>query len=200
MSVSSNFKFIRSTEMENEATRQILSLFTTAWADTSKKSARDLMSLVLQTIQGACSVAQNTGETEESIQLKHANQYFEKLVKLFDSSDPLPMEISGNTFDDMIRNLNRIKSYAANEEYGQYITDRIDFFVRKCIEKNEEMAHNEKHNTISRLVIGGISGALLAGLFFLLGIAIGIDLGGPLFILLLITFIAMGMGKAMDSE
>lgn len=184
--------------MENEATRQILSLFTTAWADTSKKSARDLMSLVLQTIQGACSVAQNTGETEESIQLKHANQYFEKLVKLFDSSDPLPMEISGNTFDDMIRNLNRIKSYAANEEYGQYITDRIDFFVRKCIEKNEEMVHNEKHNTISRLVIGGVGGVLVwcLGMFLIWGELVfdGIT------IVVLLALTATGMGAAVGGE
>lgn len=174
MSISSSFKFIRSTEMENEATRQILSLFTTAWEDTSKKSARDLMSLVLQTMQGACSVEQNTAETEESLKLKHANQYFEKLVTLFNSAEPLPMPISGNTFDDMIRNLNTIKSYAEKEEYGKDITDRINLFVRKCT----EMGHQVKSNQITRFVIGGVGGALFAVLIFVVtGSGRGVNIG-----------------------
>lgn len=166
--IKSEFKLKRSLEMENSAASSIVELFTVSWEETAKKSPREIMALVLLTMKDACQVFHSTDETEEHLQLLHAGQYFDKLIQALESSGPLPVVIVGNTFNDMLRNLDSIKKHAENEEYGKDITDRIDLFVRKCTKMSTEILHNEKSNKISRLVIGGVVGALLGVLVRLL--------------------------------
>ena len=193
--IKSDFKLKRSLEMENSAASSIVSLFTESWAETAKKSPREIMALVLLTMKDACQVFHSTDETEEHLQLLHAGQYFDKLIQALESSGPLPVVIVGNTFNDMLRNLNSIKMHAANEEFASDITARIDLFIRKFTEKSTEILHNKKSNMISRLVIGGVGGALVGCLllFLIMG---NLDFDG-MTIAVLLSIVVMGMGVSV---
>lgn len=159
MSTTSDFKYKRSEEMENAAAEQIVSLFVDAWDETSQKSSREIMALVLLTMKDACQVIPSTDDTEEHLMLLHANTYFEELIQRFNSSEPLPIAIAGNTYDDMLNNLRKIKQAANGEEFGTDAIKRIDTFIIKMrvIVKNMEDANSkEKSKALSHKIIVAI--------------------------------------------
>lgn len=162
--ITSNFKFKRSLEMENAAASSIVGLFTDSWEETAKKSPREIMALVLLTMKGACQVIPSTDDTEEHLMLLHANNYFEKLIQCFNSSEPLPIAIVGNTYDDMINNLRKIKQAANGEEFGTDVIKRIDTFISKMrvIVGNVQKANSKANSkALSRGIIAAIIGFVL---------------------------------------
>lgn len=165
MSTTSDFKYKRSEEMENAAAVQIVSLFVDAWDETSKKSSREIMAQVLLTMKGACQVIPSTDNTEEHLMLLHANTYFEELIQRFNSSEPLPIAIVGNTYDDMLNNLQKIKQAANGEEFGTDVIKRIDTFIIKMrvIVGNVQKAHSK---AISKAISYGIIAAIIGFVFF----------------------------------
>ena len=125
-------KFRRSEEMENQAVTGILSLFTEdTWEETSKKTARQEMALVLSQMRDACILTKFTEDTPEHLMIAHSNEYFNRLINQFESNAPLTVAISGNTFDDMMENLRLIYNAAQNEPYAKEITGRMDIFFQK---------------------------------------------------------------------
>ena len=200
MSITSNFKYKRSEEMENAAAEQIVSLFADAWDETSKKSSREIMALVLLTMKGACQVIPSTDDTEEHLMLLHANNYFEKLIQCFNSSEPLPIAIAGNTYDDMLNNLRKIKQVANEEEFGTDVIKRIDSFISKIrvivgnLEKANSMARSK---ALSRGIIFAIIGFVLCLVGMLLA-GVEIDIFS-IFGSLLVSAVFLGVA-IRDSE
>lgn len=126
--MTENLKFKRSVDLEKVAAQSIIGLFTDALADTSQKNAREIMVLVLLQMQAAC-LRTEEEVIDEHLQILHANQYFDKLIKELESSEPFSIAIDGNTSDDMINNLKKIKKAAASEEYAEDIIKRINCFL-----------------------------------------------------------------------
>lgn len=174
MSTTSDFKYKRSEEMENAAAEQIVSLFVDAWYETSQKSSREIMALVLLTMKDACQVIPSTDDTEEHLMLLHANTYFEELIQRFNSSEPLSIAIVGNTYDDMLNNLRKIKQAANGEEFGTDAIKRIDTFITKMrvIVKNMENANSKAKSKalffkiIISIIIGVVAWISVMGLEF----------------------------------
>lgn len=169
MSTTSDFKYKRSDEMENAAAEQIVSLFVDAWNETSQKSSREVMAIVLLTMKDACQVIPSTDDTEEHIMLLHANTYFEELIQRLNSSEPLPIAIAGNTYDDMLNNLRKIKQVAKGEEFGTDVIKRIDTFIIKMRVIVENLKKANLSRRIKNAIIGGVfvgGTSLIAGLGF----------------------------------
>ena len=101
---NTSFKLKRDNGMENAAVADIFSLFAEKWEDTSKKSAREVMSLILGKMKDTC-LSTEEGDLEEHLKLLHANQYFAKIISHFQSNEPLLFAISGNTFEASMKNL-----------------------------------------------------------------------------------------------
>ena len=200
MSTTSDFKYKRSDEMENAAAEQIVSLFVDAWNETSQKSSREVMAIVLLTMKDACQVIPSTDDTEEHIMLLHANTYFEELIQRLNSSEPLPIAIAGNTYDDMLNNLRKIKQVANEEEFGTDVIKRIDSFISKIrvivgnVEKANSMARSK---ALSR----GIIFAIIGFVVYLVGMLLAgmeINISG-IFIGLLVSAVFLGVAIG-DSE
>lgn len=187
MSITSDFKYKRSEEMENAAAEQIVSLFVDAWDETFKKSSREIMALVLLTMKDACQVIPSTDDTEEHLMLLHANTYFEELIQRFNSSEPLPIAIAGNTYDDMLNNLRKIKQVANGEEFGTDVIKRIDTFI---IKMRVIVGNVKKAN--SKAVFCGIIGAIvMVVVFFSIGLEFSLL---SIFVTLAMAFMGYGIG------
>lgn len=160
-------KFRRNEGMENQAVIGILSLFTDeSWEETSKITARQEMALVLSQMRDACILTQSTEETTEHLMIAHSNGYFNRLISQFESNAPLTVAISGNTFDDMMRNLRLIYDAAQSEPHAKEITERMNIFFQKIEQMaSDAMATQNKANKY-RLITGIAGTALCEFAFF----------------------------------
>lgn len=148
-------KFRRSEEMENQAVTGILSLFTEdTWEETSKKTARQEMALVLSQMRDACILTKSTEDTPEHLMIAHSNEYFNRLINQFESNAPLTVAISGNTFDDMMENLRLIYNAAQNEPYAKEITRRMDIFFQKIEQMASEAMATAKSVGLKSMALG----------------------------------------------
>ncbi len=148
-------RFRRSEEMENQAVIGILSLFTEdTWEETSKKTARQEMALVLSQMRDACVLTQSTEDTPEHLMIAHSNEYFNRLISQFESNAPLTVAISGNTFDDMMGNLKRIYDAAQNEPFAKEITERMNIFFRKIEQMASEAMATQNEANKYKLITG----------------------------------------------
>ena len=148
-------KFRRSEEMENQAVVGILCLFTEeSWEETSKKTARQEMALVLSQMRDACVLTQSTEDTPEHLMIAHSNEYFNRLISQFESNAPLTVAISGNTFDDMMGNLRRIYNAAQNEPFAKEITGRMDIFFQKISQMTSEAMATQNEANKYKLITG----------------------------------------------
>lgn len=142
--ITDDMHFVRSVEMENEVVRRITDLFTSQWEETSKKKPRELTALVLDSFIGACLTDDNAKDSPESLQLRHANQFFYSTSSLLRSESPLSVEIIGTTLDETLWNLRRLEKLAEKEEYSKDITARLDFFINKLQSVLEQMVQNQQ--------------------------------------------------------
>ena len=160
-------KFRRSEEMENQAVTGILSLFTEdTWEETSKKTARQEMALVLSQMRDACILTKSTEDTPEHLMIAHSNEYFNRLINQFESNAPLTVAISGNTFDDMMENLRLIYNAAQNEPYAKEITGRMDIFFQKISQMTSEAMATQNEANKYKLITGIAGTALCEFAFF----------------------------------
>lgn len=173
--ITDTFTLKRDATAENAAVEGIVSLFTDKWEETSKKSSREITALVLMQIKDACIVVPKGGEeNEESTMLKHANSFFEKTIEQLKSNGPLPMVISGsNTYEDIIKNLQSIKSAASGEEHETDINNRLAFFLKKlntAVSAYQDYEQSRKRKVLIYSVIAGFAIAtilwLIIGLEF----------------------------------
>lgn len=183
-------KFRRNEGMENQAVTGILSLFTDeSWEETSKITARQEMALVLSQMRDACILTQSTEETPEHLMIAHSNGYFNRLISQFESNAPLTVAISGNTFDDMMRNLRLIYDAAQSEPHAKEITERMNIFFQKIEQMaSDAMATQNKANKYK--LISGIVGTGL----FLFAYLYGIRDTGKLELFDIIIIILMTVG------
>ena len=164
--IDDTFTLKRDASAENAAVEGIVNLFTDSkWGETSKKSSREITALVLMQIKDACIVVPKGEETEESVKLKHVNSFFEKTIEQLKSNGPLPMVISGgNTYDDIIKNLQNIRSAASGEEHETDIKNRMSFFLDKM---NTTMSAYQKSATSSEIKIFIITLVIMALIFLI---------------------------------
>ena len=151
----------RDSGLEDAAVRDIISLFIEKWEDTSKKNSREVMSVILGKIKDAC-LSTLEGDDEEHLRLLHANQYISKIITQLQSSEPLLFAISGNTFEESLKNLSTIKLHAEKEEYSKDIIDRINLFQTKINDKVSEMRIKEASSNTKALIISCIIGVVAA--------------------------------------
>ena len=174
----------RDASAENAAVQGIVSLFVDKWNETSMKSSREITALVLTQIKDACIVVPKGEETEESTKLKHANSFFEKTIEQLKSNGPLPMVISGgNTYDDIISNLQNIRSAASGEEFELDIKNRLAFFLDKLNIAVSAFQNSEQSRKRKVLIYSVIAGFAIATLLWLV---IGAEFGAYYFVIVLI--------------
>lgn len=152
--ITDDMHFVRSVEMENEAVRRITDLFTSQWEEISQKTAQEITALVLDVFAGSCLTDDNAKDSPESLQLRHANQFFYSTSSLLRSGSPMSIEITGKSFDETLKNLKRIKQLAEKEDNSNDIIKRLDFFINKLQPVLEQMIQNQqKANTWRDLII-----------------------------------------------
>lgn len=183
--ITDTFTLKRDTAAENAAVEGIISLFTDKWEETSKKSSREITALVLTQIKDACIVVPKGEETEESTKLKHANSFFEKTIEQLKSNGPLPIVISGgNTYDDIIINLQNIRSAAGGEEYELDIKKRMAFFLDKLNTAVSAYQKSEQSRNRKALIYSVIAGFAVATILWLV---IGIEDFSAYYFVMVIT-------------
>lgn len=155
--------------LENAAVNDILSLFSERWEDTSKKSAREVMTFILEKMKDACLAYESEENSEEHLKLLHANNYFSKLIKHFQSNEPLMIAITGNSFEDSMRNIYRLKIYAEKESYSKVITERINHFQTKLREQASVLSQKQAKSYKGSLLISLVVGIALALFIFNIG-------------------------------
>lgn len=157
--ITDTFTLKRNATAENAAVEGIVSLFTDKWDETSKKSSREITALVLMQIKDACIVVPKGEDTDESVMLKHANNYLDKTIEQLQSNKPLQMVISGSTLEDIIKNIENIRSAALGEEFEKDIKRRLTFFINKLnqqIELLQAANSSRKKKIITYSLLGGV--------------------------------------------
>lgn len=182
--IDDTFTLKRDASAENAAVQGIVSLFTDKWDETSKKSSREITALVLMQIKDACIVVPKGEDTDESVMLKHVNNYLDKTIEQLQSNKPLQMVISGSTLVDIIKNLENIRSAALGEEFENDIKNRLAFFITKTQSKVEQMQaayQKEKSSILGKSILYGLLFAVAMELFTCFGIGTDFSIAVILF-------------------
>ncbi|MBO4571100.1 MAG: hypothetical protein J5699_04165 [Bacteroidales bacterium] len=137
--INDSFMLKRDETAEKAAVDGILSLFAENWDDTSKKTSREIISLVLMQIKDACIVVPKGESSQESMMLIRVKQYLEQLIEQLQSGEPLQVVLSGNTFEDTINNLKRIKSSIKDVEYASDIRGRLNYFIERLNQASNQL-------------------------------------------------------------